>query len=132
MNTQHQAFAEARLEQMRRYAAQLAADRTRKQAVEQKRQPPAKLDYVALIQIWWNSMPPSVRQHPWSLEVIAAAAFSGQTRRPAMRHVAAALRILGFKDRRDWSNAGRNRRLWVPTTPSISIPLGEHHAQINT
>lgn len=116
MNPQHQAYANAHLEQMRRYAAQLAADRARKQAIEQKRQPPAKLDYVALIQIWWNSMPPATRQHPWSLEVIAAAAFSGQTRRPAMRHVAAALETLKWTTRRDWTKAGRNRRLWIPPT----------------
>ena len=119
MNPQHQAYANAHLEQMRRYAAQLAADRAHKQAFEQKRQPPAKLDHIGILSTWWNSMPPATRQHPWSLEVIAAAAFSGQTRRPAMRNIAAALRILGFKDRRDWSNAGRNRRLWLPPKASV-------------
>ncbi len=93
-------------------ADQLAADR----ALGQKRQPPAKLDYATIISAWWNTMPPKARQHPWSLEVIAVAAFAGQPRRPAMRRVAEALQVLSWIARRDWTRAGRNRRLWIPPT----------------
>ncbi len=72
------------------------------------------VDYRTTIETWWNSQPPRARNHPWSLEVIAAAAFTDSPHRPAMRRVAQALRSLGFVERRDWTKAGRNRRLWIP------------------
>ena len=75
-----------------------------------------KPDYAKIISDWWDSMPPASRQHPWSLEVIAAAAFSKLTQPPALRKVAEALRAAGFTERRDWTRAGRNRRLWIPPT----------------
>lgn len=77
---------------------------------------PAKLDYTAILNTWWASMAPAVRNHPWSLEVIAAAAFKDQPRRPALRFIAAALEQMGWAARRDWTRAGRNRRLWTPPT----------------
>jgi len=72
-----------------------------------------QLDYSTTIKKWWNSMAPSVRQHPWSLETIMTSAFPGQS--PAPRFVAAVLREeMGFSEHRDWTVAGRNRRQWIP------------------
>jgi hypothetical protein len=67
-------------------------------------------NYSTPLHDWWNSMPPPVRNHPWSIETIMAAAYPGK--KPAPRCVAAALRAMGFTERRDWSNAGRNKRQW--------------------
>lgn len=99
---------------LRRHAEQVAANHAHQKAIAQKLQPPPKLDYVAILKAWWCSMPPTVRQHPWSLEIIASAAFAYQPRRPALRRVAEALRTLEFNERRDWTRQGRNRRLWYP------------------
>jgi hypothetical protein len=77
---------------------------------------PTKLDYEKLLHGWWNSMPPSIRQHPWQIDTIMAAAFKDQPRRPAMRCVATVLRSVGFVKKRDWTRAGRNRRTWHPPT----------------
>lgn len=99
------------------FAASLAAQRNAH--VEQTRrvernQKPEKLDYVATIRRWWNDLAPATRQHPWSLETIATAAFTDPDKRPAMRFVASALRELGFVETRDWTKHGRNRRYWTP------------------
>lgn len=73
----------------------------------------SKRDYNSALKKWWNSLPPSVRQHPWSMDTIMAAAFPGEN--PAPRFVAVVLRDeLGFFERRDWTRAGRNRRQWIP------------------
>lgn len=83
---------------------------------DEARPQPSKLDYVGTLRRWWNSLAPATRQHPWSLETIAAVAFTDPTKRPAMRLVAAALRELNFVEKRDWTKRGRNRRHWLPPT----------------
>ena len=75
---------------------------------------PTKLDYQKIVSRWWDSLAPAARNHPWSIETIAAAAFNGQPHPPALRFVARELRRLGMIEKRDYSNAGRNRRLWCP------------------
>jgi hypothetical protein len=75
---------------------------------------PTKLDYEKIVSDWWHSLVPATGTAPWSIETIAAAAFNGQPRPPALRFVAQALRQLGMVEKRDWTNAGRNRRLWYP------------------
>lgn len=104
---------------LRQHAEKLAADHARRQDIEPKRLAPPKLDYVAILKAWWQTMPPTGRQHPWSLEVVASAAFTGQPRRPALRRVAEALRTLAFTERRDWTRRGRNRRLWYPPNETV-------------
>jgi hypothetical protein len=119
-------FKTSYMAHLRQLKEQNAVNHARQKAIEQKRQPAAQLDYTAIIHEWWTSMPPVVRQHAWSLEVIAAAAFTGQPRRPAMRRVAATLLTLSWITRRDWTKAGRNRRLWYPPTTTGHLhPRGE-------
>lgn len=106
------------MEMLRHHSIQREAEKRIEQAAAQQHQPPPPLDYVGILTSWWNSMAPAVRQHPWSLEVVAQAAFSNQPRKPALRRVADALRALGFNEHRDWTRAGRNRRCWQPPSPS--------------
>lgn len=72
--------------------------------------------YRDTLAAWWSGLPPSTREHPWSLDTVVDAAFSTRAKRPALRCVAQALRQLGFTERRDWTRAGRNRRQWLPPT----------------
>lgn len=103
--------------QLRAQAEKLRADHERKQAAQAKHEPQRKLDYIGTITAWWDNQPPRTREHPWSLKIIAAAAFADSPRKPSIQHVAEALRRIGFTERRDWTRAGRNRRLWSPPTP---------------
>lgn len=70
--------------------------------------------YRDTLAAWWAGLPPATREHPWSLDTVVDAAFPARAKRPALRCVAQALRQLGFTERRDWTLAGRNRRLWLP------------------
>lgn len=99
---------------LRQYAERLRADHVAHLAKEQKRLLVQKLDYESVISNWWRNQPPATRHHPWSIEVIAAAAFKDQPRPPALRCIAAVLRNMGFIEKRDWTIAGRNRRQWLP------------------
>lgn len=102
---------------LRAIAAQARVDHERKQSAHTKREPKRQLDYIGTVTAWWNNQPPAVREHPWSIKTIAAAAFADSPRKPSIQHVAEALRRIGFTEHRDWTRAGRNRRFWIsPTT----------------
>ena len=96
------------------------ADQRIKECVRREEKKP--LDYVGTVRRWWESMAPATRQHPWSIETVIAAAFKDPSKPPAVRLVAAALRSLGFCEKRDWTVAGRNRRYWTPPAE------GKNHA----
>lgn len=68
--------------------------------------------YASHLQSWWNSLPPAVRQHPWSMDTIMTAAFHGEA--VATRFVSEQLRLAGWSEKRDWTTKGRNRRQWIP------------------
>lgn len=73
-----------------------------------------QIDYAALIQAWFASMPPAVRQRRYQIEEFIVR-FPGVYReRSSPKVIGAALRSLGWEQKRDWSRAGRNRRYWVP------------------
>lgn len=73
-----------------------------------------KADYVALIKKWYVLMPPAARQRRYTTHELLTT-FTGRYRdRPALRMIAAALRINGFTEHRDWTRAGRNQRYWLP------------------
>lgn len=104
----------AQLNEMRRRAAELRAAHEMRQPVLPTPKNPPPLDYRSFVENWWSSQPPRTREHPWQIEVIAAAAFVNAPRKPALRCVAAVLRQLQFVEKRDWTASGRNRRLWHP------------------
>jgi hypothetical protein len=67
------------------------------------------------IETWLRAMSRQQQFRKFTVdEVIMLAQLTGAYQTlPAKREVAEALRVLGFRAGRDWSNAGRNRRYWV-------------------
>lgn len=81
-------------------------------------------DYAVLVRDWYNSIPPAARQRRYTTEELLTK-FAGRYRdRPAIRMIAAALRVNGFLPRRDWTVAGRNLRYWIPP-PDLSAMQGK-------
>jgi hypothetical protein len=72
-------------------------------------------EYVGLIQMWVNRLPPVQRYRQFTIdEVIALATLTGHFRPAAsLRYTGEALRRCGFVQKRDWTVAGRNKRFWV-------------------
>lgn len=71
-------------------------------------------EYVARIETWVGKLPPVQRCRKFTIaEVIALATLPGHFRPNAsLRYTGEALRRCGFKQKRDWTNAGRNKRYW--------------------
>jgi hypothetical protein len=72
-------------------------------------------EYVERIQIWLDRLPPVQRSRKFTItEVIALATLPGHYRPAAsLRYTGEALRRCGFKQKRDWTAAGRNKRYWL-------------------
>jgi hypothetical protein len=82
---------------------------------------PRSIDYAQVIREWFEAMPPASRQRRFTLEEICIR-FKGMYKdRPAFRVIAAAMRRLGWTEGRDWTNAGRNRRYWVPPATPVNL-----------
>ena len=62
--------------QLREQVAKRRTEQERIEAEQVKREPKRKLDYAGTVTAWWNNQPPKMREHPWSLKTIAAAAFA--------------------------------------------------------
>lgn len=71
--------------------------------------------YVELIRSWQRQQPPIQNQRKFTIdELIQLTNLEGRYRmKPSQRHVAEALRRCGFFSKRDWTNAGRNKRYWA-------------------
>lgn len=61
---------------------------------------------------WWENLPVKLRNRHYQINEIAAQCHGKYRDRPALRDVAAILRSLGWTEYRDWTNDGRNRRMW--------------------
>ena len=72
-------------------------------------------EYVERIQRWVSRLPPVQRSRKFSIaEVITLATLPGHYRPAAsLRYAGEALRRCGFKQKRDWTAAGRNKRYWL-------------------
>lgn len=70
--------------------------------------------YVAQIISWTQRLTPAQLGRSFSLEeVMALAGLKGRYREHAsLRYTGEALRRCGFKQQRDWTAAGRNKRYW--------------------
>lgn len=68
----------------------------------------------AQIHRWWVNLPPAVRERKFQIVEIAYQCTGKYRPKPALRQVAAALRSSGWREIRDWTTLGRNRRLWCP------------------
>jgi hypothetical protein len=71
-------------------------------------------EYVERIQAWVSRLPPVQRSRQFTItEVITLATLPGHFRPNAsLRYTGEALRRCGFKQKRDWTAAGRNKRYW--------------------
>lgn len=61
---------------------------------------------------WWVNLPEDQRQRRFQIMDISAHCKGKFHSKPALREVAAALRTLGWNEKRDWTKVGRNRRFW--------------------
>ena len=66
------------------------------------------------IQRWWKNLPPVLQYRQYQITEIAIQCKGRYKGNPALREVAAALRALGWEQKRDWTNQGRNKRFWSP------------------
>jgi hypothetical protein len=84
-------------------------------AKQQKCIRPLIEQYVEFIRGWQSQQPPIQNQRKFTIEeLIQLTNLEGRYRmKPSQRHVAEALRRCGFFSKRDWTNAGRNKRYWA-------------------
>ena len=83
-------------------------------AKPQTRIRPSIEQYVEFIRGWQSQQPPIQNQRKFTIdELIQLTNLEGRYRmKPSHRYVAEALRLSGFTAKRDWTNAGRNKRYW--------------------
>ena len=83
--------------------------------IELKVHPKIVDEYVSLIQSWQEQATPVQMFRLFTIEeLIRLANLSGRFRASAShRYAAEALRRCGFKQKRDWTANGRNRRYWI-------------------
>jgi hypothetical protein len=60
-----------------------------------------------------RSLPPAQRDRPWSMDELVIRLKGRYRRHPHAKDVGAALRRLGWQQRRDWSVEGAGRRIWA-------------------
>ena len=75
----------------------------------------------AQIHRWWVNLPPAVRERKFQIVEIASQCTGKYRPKPALRQVTAALRSSGWQEVRDWTNLGRNCRLWRPPKSFESV-----------
>ncbi len=68
------------------------------------------------IEALMNSLPPALRDRPWSMADMTSRLQGKYRDRPHPQNVGQALRILGWKQKRCWSQGYNGVRLWF--TPS--------------
>ena len=61
-----------------------------------------------------QSLPPVVRFRPWTIQELRLRLKGRFKRYPSAGDIGLALQSLGWTRRRDWTNAGRGRRIWMP------------------
>jgi hypothetical protein len=72
-------------------------------------------EYTSLIRIWQDQATPVQKLRLFTIdELIRLTNLSGRFRVQAShRYAGEALRRCGFKQKRDWTAAGRNKRYWI-------------------
>lgn len=84
-------------------------------ATKAKNHPARHEPLESQIKRWWSNLPPCLKQRRFQIGEIAKNCDGRFKKNPALRDVAAALRALEWKECRDWTSAGRNRRFWIPS-----------------
>ncbi len=75
---------------------------------------PNKPDYLNQIATWYKSLPPASKYRRYMMAEFTSQFAGAYRSHAAARSIAAALRTLGWIEKRDWTLAGRNRRYWLP------------------
>lgn len=72
-------------------------------------------EYTSLIRSWQDQATPVQKLRLFTIdELICLINLSGRFRdQPSHRYAGEALRRCGFKQKRDWTAAGRNKRYWI-------------------
>ena len=88
--------------------------RSKPEPLAEKKCPKIVDEYTTLIRNWQDQATPIQRLRLFTIdELIRLANLSGRFRDHAShRYTGEALRRCGFKQKRDWSVAGRNKRFW--------------------
>ena len=91
---------------LRRVESQPVASESSQKIVDQ---------YTYLIRSWQDHTTPAQRHRLFTIdELIRLTNLSGRFRvRASHRYTGEALRRCGFKQKRDWTVAGRNKRYWI-------------------
>ena len=104
-------------ENIREAINRLKSEAMREQAAPVQALPKVDItdEYVERIQKWVSGLPPLQQCRQFTItEVIALATLPGHFRPNAsLRYTGEALRRCGFKQKRDWTAAGRNKRYWL-------------------
>ena len=66
------------------------------------------------ISSFMQSLPPVLRYRPWTIQELRLRLKGRFKRYPSAGDIGIALQSLGWTRRRDWTNAGRGRRIWMP------------------
>ena len=105
---------------LHRYIVQLRAITEQQVAAsENKRAPARQAEWEPLetqIRRWWINLPSALQHRRFHISEIASICRGRHGKPPALREIASALRSLGWTEFRDWTNAGKNRRFWIPST----------------
>ena len=88
--------------------------RQTEQSLRGQRQCPLSVRPLALqIEELMRSLPPTLRDRPWSMDDLVGRLQGRYRDRPHAAGVGQALRALGWVRVRDWSAAGGGRRFWT-------------------
>ena len=68
------------------------------------------------IRRWWANLPEDDKNRRFHITEIAAHCKGKYQERPALRDVAASLRLLGWRSKRSWKKSSRNKRYWSNPT----------------
>jgi hypothetical protein len=64
------------------------------------------------IRRWWANLPEADKHRRFHITEIAAHCRGKYQERPALRDVAASLRLLGWRSMRSWKKFSRDKRFW--------------------
>lgn len=103
---------QAEAERQRQLQAQREAEERHLRELEARAKLAQHEPLEAQIRRWWANLPDCQKDRRFQLSEIAAYCHGRYKPKAALRQVAAALRTLGWREVRDWTNAGRNRRYW--------------------
>lgn len=112
------------LQQYRRHLRSLVEQQRRDRETEAAAQREARRDNLGNLKPLTEqitelmlSLPPAQRDRPWSIVDLQGRLRGRYKDRPSLGSIGDALRSLGWTRKRDWSQTGGSRRVWVLCRP---------------